>query len=279
MFNPLNLLFRFSLSSFLFISHLDDVFVINDTRTKFVWKGTHATLFAFETAEYLAKFRIGSSSAKCIVVNESLEPPTFWKVLGGKQTHILHRILDSKCPSDRKKPRLFVYAKGNVIGRPEVLFSHLRSHDQVVLDVWDCVFVWSGKFSASKDSFFALQVAQTYLKKGNRESVPIIEVKDTKEPLDFIRHFHGWRYSEEKVAENMSKEASEVGKVVSQYQKFYTLDQLQNKHSLPLTMNFNKLEQYMDEVEFVRVFGMPKAAWYQQPAWKRTEQKKTLALF
>ena len=160
-----------------------------------------------------------------------------------------------------------------------MLFSHLRPHDQVVLDVWDCVFVWSGKFSPSKDSFFALQVAQTYLKKGNREHVKVVEVKDTKEPLDFIKHFLGWRYSEEKEAASMSKEAAEVGKVVSQYQKYYTLEQLQNKSSLPVTMNFNKLEQYMDEPEFVRVFGMPKAAWYQQPAWKRTEQKKEKQLF
>ena len=41
----------------------------------------------------------------------------------------------------------------------------------------------------------------------------------------------------------ISKEASEIGKVVSQYAKYYTLEQLQDKASLPLTLNMNKLEQ------------------------------------
>jgi hypothetical protein len=87
-----------------------------------------------------------------------------------------------------------------------------------------------------------------------------------------------------------------VGKVVQQYAKYYTLEQLQDKASLPLTLNMNKLEQvrtgrgrkkkkktdagqYMEEVEFVEVFGMPKAAWYQLPAWKRNDQKREKGLF
>lgn len=181
-----------------------------------------------------------------------------------------------------------------MIGKSAVLFAHLRPSDQVVLDVWDKVYVWSGKFSASKDSFFAKEVAKTYLSKAGREDVPIVELKDTQEPLDFIRYFLGWKYSDEKAQTMMSKEASEIGKVVSQYAKYYTLEQLQDKSTLPLTLNFNKLEQvtsltflcfcahplqYMDEVEFVDVFGIPKAAWYQLPAWKRTEQKKENGLF
>ncbi len=45
----------------------------------------------------------------------------------------------------------------------------------------------------------------------------------------------------------MSKEAAEVGKVVQQYAKYYTLEQLQDKASLPLTLNMNKLEQVRKE--------------------------------
>jgi hypothetical protein len=275
----------------------DDAFIIHDTKTRFVWKGKHVSNFAFEIAQENAKNLHGTAASKTIIVNEDLEPPTFWKVLGGKKEHIQHRAIPEGCPPDRIKPRLFVYSKRNVVGKSAVLFSHLRPHDQVIIDVWDKVYVWSGKFSPSKDSFFALQVAQTYLKKGCRtkdtsgkelretddmiegEPVPIMEVKDNKEPLEFIKYFHGWRYSDEKVAESMSKEATEVAKVVSQYTKYYTLEELQHRSALPLTMNLNKLEQYMDEVEFVSVFGMPKAAWYQQPAWKRTEQKKEKGLF
>lgn len=51
------------------------------------------------------------------------------------------------------------------------------------------------------------------------------------------------------------------------------------QETLPLTLNFNKLEAYLSDVEFVQVFGVPKAAWYQLPAWKRTKQKNEKGLF
>lgn len=257
----------------------DDAFVVHDTKTVFVWKGTHVSEFAYDVAQHIAKHLPGVIASKVIIVNETLEPPTFWKVLGGKKEYTKHRQPPPGCPPDRLKPRLFIYSKGNVLGKSAVLFSLLRPHDQVVLDVWDKVFVWSGRFSPSKDSFFALQVAQTYLKKSNRDDVKVVEVKDMSEPLDFIRCFSGWQYPEEKLVAVMSKEAVEVREVVKKYTNSYTLQQLQDKSSLPLTLNFNKLEQYLDEVEFVEVFGMPKAAWYKQPAWKRTEQKKEKGLF
>lgn len=128
-----------------------------------------------------------------------------------------------------------------------MLFSHLRPHDQVVLDCWDRVFVWSGRFSASKDSFFALQVAQTYLEQGGRKALRVEEVKDTAEPLHFISYFLGWRYPEAVMVQQMSKacdvvlfvgvvcssvfeqEASEVRNVVMQYAQHYTLQELQQK--------------------------------------------------
>lgn len=44
-------------------------------------------------------------------------------------------------------------------------------------------------------------------------------------------------------------------------------------------MNMNKLEAYLSEKDFVEHFGMPKNAWYQLPAWKRTEQKRAKGLF
>jgi len=165
------------------------------------------------------------------------------------------------------------------VGKTSALFSHLRPSDQVILDVWDAVFVWSGRFSPSKDSFFAKEVARSYLEKGGRKETRIVEIKDAQEPLEFIRFFQGWRYPEEKAESFLGKEAAEVGKVVQQYAKYYTLEQLQDKASLPLTLNMNKLEQYMEEVEFVEVFGMPKAAWYQLPAWKRNDQKREKGLF
>lgn len=253
----------------------DDAFVVHDTKNLFVWKGDHCSTYLFEIAQEIAKGMQSQVAGKTIVVNDQLEPPHFWKVLGGKRDHPRHLEVPPQCPPDRIKPRLFIYSKGVISGKGAVLFSHLRSHDQVVLDTWDRVYVWSGRFSASKDSFFAKQVAQAYLEAQKRGSVKIVEVKETEEPSNFTRYFQGWQFPEV----TLSKEAQEVKQVVSQYAVCFTLEQLQNKETLPITINKQKLEAYLSDVEFVEVFGMPKNAWYQLPAWKRTDQKREKGLF
>lgn len=82
---------------------------VHDTKTLFVWKGSHVSEFAFDTATKIAKKLHNHVSAvwfffcglcflshslaqgKIITVNEDLEPPTFWKILGGKKAHASHQ--------------------------------------------------------------------------------------------------------------------------------------------------------------------------------------------
>ncbi len=62
----------------------DDAFVIVDTKTRFVWRGSHASEFAFDVAQKVAK-NMSAVASKTIVAQENMEPPTFWKILGGKK--------------------------------------------------------------------------------------------------------------------------------------------------------------------------------------------------
>lgn len=59
----------------------------------------------------------------------------------------------------------------------------------------------------------------------------IVEMKDQREPLEFVRFFLGWHFPEEQMLEQMSKEAAEVHTVVKQYAQHYTLEQLQRRVS------------------------------------------------
>ena len=41
----------------------------------------------------------------------------------------------------------------------------------------------------------------------------------------------------------------------------------------------HKLEEHLDDDEFVKVFGMDRNTFNKQPIWKKTEQKKKVLLF
>jgi hypothetical protein len=52
-----------------------------DPKTRFVWRGEAASEACFEAALKLAK----RGGAKAVVAQQRMEPPTFWKMLGGKK--------------------------------------------------------------------------------------------------------------------------------------------------------------------------------------------------
>jgi len=55
----------------------------------------------------------------------------------------------------------------------------------------------------------------------------------------------------------------------------YTLDQLRKK---PADLDGNKLETYLSDVDFVKSFGMTKAAFAGLPKWKQTDAKRKVGL-
>jgi hypothetical protein len=52
-----------------------------DPKTRFVWRGEAASEACFEAALKLAK----RGGGKVVVAQQRMEPPTFWKMLGGKK--------------------------------------------------------------------------------------------------------------------------------------------------------------------------------------------------
>lgn len=124
----------------------DDVFIIMDTKTRFVWKGTHSSEFAYDIAQVvqmnisfrfflLSMFVHSRLQRACLRLHprQSLHKRTwslqhfgrFWaerkvfffsffscSILSYfSSDHILHRVPPPGCPPERIKPRLFVYSK------------------------------------------------------------------------------------------------------------------------------------------------------------------------
>lgn len=190
----------------------DDAFVVHDTKTIFVWKGAHVSDFAFEVAQLVAKKLKSHVSVRmrllflggvllCATLKRCRAGEGYYgqRVVGaadvlegvGRQegSHAASRVAGGLPAGPHQTASVHLQQRlrhgcacGCVMcaslsdvmaGKAAVLYSHLRPHDQVVLDTWDRVYVWSGRFSPSKDSFFALQVAQTYLEQGKRKDVKV----------------------------------------------------------------------------------------------------------
>ncbi|CAN6444816.1 unnamed protein product [Victoria cruziana] len=60
----------------------------------------------------------------------------------------------------------------------------------------------------------------------------------------------------------------------------FSYERLRAKSSNPVSgIDYKKRESYLSDVEFEKVFGLKKEAFYQQPKWKQDMQKKRVDLF
>jgi hypothetical protein len=57
---------------------------------------------------------------------------------------------------------------------------------------------------------------------------------------------------------------------------YYTLEEL---HKRPQGVDTSKLESYLRNAEFLKIFGMTKKNFESLPAWKKTNLKKAQKLF
>ncbi|XP_068188972.1 scinderin isoform X2 [Antennarius striatus] len=112
----------------------------------YLWMGKGASEEERRGAEYLSQEL--SCSSTCIL--EGREPDDFWEALGGKTEYQTSQRLES--PTMNHPPRLF--GCSNKTGRfmveevpGEFTQGDLAEDDVMLLDVWDQVFVWIGRFA------------------------------------------------------------------------------------------------------------------------------------
>ncbi|KAL6076347.1 regulation of actin filament depolymerization [Balamuthia mandrillaris] len=72
--------------------------------------------------------------------------------------------------------------------------------------------------------------------------------------------------------------ATNLEAILEAYDQTYSYEQLKSG-DYPASVDESKKESYLSDAEFQKLFGMDKAAFYKQPAWKITQDKKKLKLF
>eukprot|EP01094_Clydonella_sp_ATCC50884_P004290 TRINITY_DN13323_c0_g1_i2.p1 TRINITY_DN13323_c0_g1~~TRINITY_DN13323_c0_g1_i2.p1 ORF type:complete len:743 (+),score=290.61 TRINITY_DN13323_c0_g1_i2:92-2230(+) len=174
-----------------------DIFVVNQGKHAWVWKGKGSSMLLQEMAEGFVQSITEHLGAKdTVAVNEGEEDKKLWKALGGQKEYA--------CEPSLCKPNMKVrlFHCGSVIGRfnaeevHDFSQSSLDSSDVFILDTMTDVYVWCGKKSKENDRNQAMELATQYVEKafdGRLQNTPVWTVEDGEEPLMFACHFHAWQ--------------------------------------------------------------------------------------
>jgi len=160
----------------------------------------------------------------------------------------------------------------------------LISEDCFILDAYFVIFVWVGTTADETEKKIAYETAIEYMEKAPDgrpiDTGAVFVIQQGTESLVFTTHFHGfdWSaypkgqerplYGELEIAENILKE----------YDKKWTYLELVNKQ-YPPGINTAKLEDYMSDSEFEKVFEATREEFNKYPAWKQQKMKRSLGLF
>lgn len=127
--------------------------------------------------------------------DEGSESDDFWEILGGKDEYF---TLPRKSEKPRA-PRCFECscATGNFVAEEICGVLHqsdLNPSNVMILDTWNNVFIWIGLDSSDNEKEQSQQAATDYLAAdpAGRKGIPIMSVKQGKEPITFTGFFAGW---------------------------------------------------------------------------------------
>nr|XP_008508248.1 PREDICTED: villin-1 [Equus przewalskii] len=285
----------------------NDVFILKTPSCCYLWYGKGCSGDEREMAKTVAD--IISRTEKQVVV-EGQEPANFWIALGGKAPYANTKRLQEE--NLAITPRLFECS--NQTGRflatevPDFSQDDLEEDDVFLLDVWDQVFFWIGKYANEEEKRAAATTAQEYLKthpSGRDLETPIIVVKQGYEPPTFTGWFLAWdpfKWSNAKSYEELKAELSNSGdwsqisaeitnpkpnlfkansNLSSGPLPIFPLEQLMNKtaEELPEGVDPSRKEEHLSVEDFTDALGMTPAAFSSLPRWKQQSLKKEKGLF
>lgn len=255
-------------------------FVVAAPATVFVWKGAHSS-----SAEKALAAKVAAQVAagrKVADVAPGAEPADFWSALGGKAAYF-----GSAGVSARKEAKLF--AVSNATGSVKATAVHRFAQEDLegthcaILDAFFEVYVWFGAKSSDNEKQLAMETALEYIQQspaGHSPSTPVYVTEQYREPADFVAQFHSWsnaRYPAAKKKETASK--APVYEVLQRFTTVtYSLAQLQ-EDPLPDGVDPTRLEQYLSNDEFEKVFGMSRKDYLMEPMWKAEKIKREVGLY
>ena len=133
-----------------------------------------------------------------IVIAEGSETKEFWSLLGGKSEY--QTTIDEKEGElSDYEGRLFEAsnATGKFTVEEIVNFqqSDLDPSDVMLLDAWECIFMWVGIDANYEEKKLSVQAAADYLAShpaDRSEKTPLVTVKQGYEPFNFVGWFQAW---------------------------------------------------------------------------------------
>ena len=270
-----------------------DVFLLETPKGVYMWSGKAASGDEREVAKNLAKVITKKSDFQLVM--EGQEPAAFWEALGGKAAYA---TVKESADQEFREPRLFQASNNRGYFYVEEIFDYdqedLIEEDVMILDTFFEVFVWIGSKANAEEKKGALQAAIDYIKTDGssrtEEDTAIIVIKQGFEPPNFTCHFHAWdpsKWSSGQSYEQMvaSLGSAAVGGVSAKDEltkytgsRKYTFEQL-TAATLPEGVDPTQKEQYLGDDEFKKLFGITKAEYNSQPAWKRNNLKKKVGLY
>ncbi|XP_014779512.1 villin-1 [Octopus bimaculoides] len=232
----------------------NDVFVIFDGHRCFIWAGKGSTGDEREMAKNI--------SDGATFIPEGHEKPEFWNCLGGFEPYMNDKQIQNLKAEHR--PRLFCFSKISEPMKVEEIYNFeqkdLIPDDIMLIDTWDSIFLWIGKDVRHDDKKQANMLIlndttfdqlEKQLKLNNM-NVPLFEVPS-------------------------AKHSGQTFKQVPKYA--YSMLAGRSPDMLPSEVDPANKERYLTELEFMSVFRMTYADFFNLPQWRKTDLKKNLGLF
>ncbi|XP_070188427.1 advillin-like isoform X2 [Littorina saxatilis] len=274
----------------------NDVFVIFTKTAVYIWAGKGCTGDEREMAKQVA----ARSPRAVTMVFEGQEKEDFWNVLGGKEEYASEKHMQD---DESHPPRLFNICNASGSVKAEELHDFVQDdlipEDVMLLDCWECLYLWVGQGSNKTEREQAQVLALEYLKTdpaGRDPDTPIMKISQGFEPPSFTGFFGVWdrdMWSKGQTFEEMKKELGEGNMPMQQVtmngsngahdfsdMPKYTYEELAvDIDQLPGGVDPAAREVHLREEDFKRIFNQTYAEFSKLPAWKQKTMKKNNKLF
>ncbi|XP_028393056.1 uncharacterized protein LOC114517500 [Dendronephthya gigantea] len=256
-----------------------------------------------------------NASLTMIEIEEGHESDLFWSTIDGKRSDYISLVRDPLnydfCPrlfhmSSATGPFISteILCPSRYPGRTcpfPILQDDLYSASQPATffyDVGNEVYVWEGWMPAEitkdkrgsakrrwdEERKLTLQTALSYIEKANGRIKKGFVVQAGLEPSSFTTHFPFWKRNQT-IAEIQKKERKNyferksVEEALEAFEKkYYSLQEL-TSDCPPDGVDPSKLETYLTDEEFQKIFEMSRELFNNLPGWKQDILKKALGLF
>jgi hypothetical protein len=202
---------------------------------------------------------------------------------------------------DGKPARLWrLYDTGKLFVTEELGDFHrhdLTPKDVAILDTGVSIVIWNGRSAEDKRKQTACDMVQAYIARSTppRATKDVLLVPEELEPAVFRGCFQAWSTSVKGFNPNSvaavddartprgSMALMTLDEFIELNNRRYSLAELKaaakDKRKAPKGVDVNRLEFYLTDAEFEKVFGMNKAAYEAMPKWKAISAKKAAELF